>query len=52
MKKSLFEQNEKVLRSSFKINFGVGTARVFKLKKEFIVDFFFQDLVSVDVESS
>ena len=32
-KKSLFELNEKVLRSSFKINFDVRTARVFKLKK-------------------
>ena len=32
-KKSLFELNEKVLRSSFKIIFGVRTARVFELKK-------------------
>ena len=32
-KKSLFEQNEKVLRSSFKIIFGVRAARVFELKK-------------------
>ena len=32
-KKSLFELIEKVLRSSFKIIFGVRTARVFKLKK-------------------
>ena len=32
-KKSLFEVNEKVLRSSFKIIFGVRTARVFELKK-------------------
>ena len=32
-KKTLFELNEKVLRSSFKINFGVRTARVFELKK-------------------
>ena len=32
-KKTLFELNEKVLRSSFKIIFGVRTARVFALKK-------------------
>ena len=32
-KKSLFELNEKVLRSSFKIIFGVRNARVFELKK-------------------
>ena len=32
-KKSLFELNEKVLRSSFEIIFGVRTARVFELKK-------------------
>ena len=32
-KKSLFELNEKVLKSSFKIIFGVRTARMFELKK-------------------
>ena len=32
-KKSLFELNEKVLRSSVKIIFGVQTAKVFELKK-------------------
>ena len=37
-KKSLFQLNEKVLRSSFKINFGVRTARVFKLKKNLPYD--------------
>ena len=33
-KKSLFELNEKVLRSSFKIKCYVRTARVFELKKK------------------
>ena len=33
MKKITFELNEKVLRSSFKINFGDQTARVLELKK-------------------
>ena len=36
---SLFELNEKVLRSSFKIIFGVRTARVFELKKNLPLQF-------------
>ena len=38
-KKSLFELNEKVLRSSFKIIFGVRTARVFELKRIYRIRF-------------
>ena len=52
-KKSLFEPNEKVLRSSFEIIFGVRTARVFELKKNspYLEDFLLKECCTEDIDS-